>query len=156
MVSAAITDQVRAQDVDGEGKYQPPLRNWENILPHLKLSGISQGLAEHCCLDQMTATSIILLLDPAYASWLKEIHVKRIEAALIAYLSKPLKLSITVASQMLTNTPARQQQLTNQQRLQEQVQLINNDPNVQKILQNFNGTLLNDSITLEEKSHGKS
>ena len=113
---------------------------WEQIFPKLDLSGMAQVLAANCVLTEMSDHSIKLALATSHGAMLNKKLIERIEQALASYFNKTINLVIKVASTTL-NTPAKQQQETQQVRHAFATDAIKNDSHVKNILDIFDATL---------------
>jgi len=119
--------------------------NWNNLLPALKLSGMSLALASHCTMQSNTNNKIELFLAEKHAALLNPKLKERIQEALSTHFKQPIKLNITLTSNLL-NTPADEKQHIHHQRQQQATSVIHQDQGIQKIMSTFNATLDDHSI----------
>lgn len=118
---------------------------WSAIVPQLKLSGMSQMLAQHCSLHRLTETQIDLLISSQQQPLLNPGAQTRLEHALAAYFEKPMKLSIKINDHG-TATPAEEKQHLIKQKQQTLIDTVKQDENVQALLDAFNTELKPNSI----------
>ncbi len=119
---------------------------WTEILSKLPLSGMALALASHCALTRLSDHKIELSLEAKHESLLNKKLVERIEQALIQHLNKSIQLEIKITKTEL-NTPAQQQGEKQAKRHADATTLIQNNPQVQKIMDVFEATLDPNSIT---------
>lgn len=118
---------------------------WSAIVPQLKLSGMSQMLAQHCSLHRLTETQIDLLISSQQQPLLNPGAQTRLEQALTTYFQKPMKLSIKINDHS-TATPAQEKQQAIKQKQQILIDAVKQDENVQALLDAFNTDLKPNSI----------
>lgn len=126
-----------------------PADSWEAMVPQLKLSGMSHALADNCVLVRREGNQIELHLAPTHAPMLTENAKGRLQKALDNLLNQSTKLTITVAEND-TMTPAQITQADSDARQQAAEQKINEDPHVQAILEQFDGTIAPGSVKAVE------
>lgn len=114
--------------------------NWRDILPKLELSGMAQALATNCTLEKMTEHKIELALSAQHQPMLSPKLKERIAEALSRHLNKAIQLDIKISSAIL-ETPAKQQQQENQQRLATATQTMLRDPKIQKFIEMYDATV---------------
>ena len=140
------TPNVRAQTpAPTQPKTTPQPNNanstdWANILPNLELSGMAQVLASNCTLTELTDNKLELTLAATHEAMLNKKLVERIEQTITKYFNKPMKLDIKVTASDI-QTPAKQQQETQQARQASATDAIKNDSQVKKIMDIFDATL---------------
>ena len=119
---------------------------WNEILPRLKLAGVTQTLAANCTLAENTAQCLKLLLNEQHASLWNKTHEDRIARALGTLTGYDVQVEIEIGL-VEDETPA---QLAERQRGQRQAHaedLMKKDAVIQTLIENFNGKLDQDSIT---------
>jgi DNA polymerase-3 subunit gamma/tau len=118
--------------------------SWAQIIAGMNLSPVTQDLANNCQLEFFNATQCSLLINPSYM--LNPKSQERLQRALQHYAGNPgLKLTITVQETSLA-TPAQQQQQQRDDRQQAAVQAIQNDPNVMAFKEQFNASVVPNTI----------
>ena len=120
-------------------------QDWTDVSRQLHLSGIASTLVQHCTLDTLTDTEIILRLDAAQAPLLNDKQQQRLQEALVTFYQRPLQLTINVANDPIT--PAKQQQQAQQKQLTEARQSLEADKKVQNLQQFLGAELQIESIT---------
>ncbi len=119
--------------------------DWNKVVKQLPLDGATKMLAEHCALQEMTATQIKLRLHPKQKPLMNQKHIERIREAVTQYYGYDLKVEI-IFDETVQETPAnfaRRQQETQQQAAEK---VIFSDPVVQHMIQNFDATVIKASI----------
>jgi len=120
-------------------------KSWLDILPQLDLSGMTQTLASHCALEQLTEDSLQLVLTKKHEAFLSANARTRLEEALTNYYQRNIKLQIRITPEEF-HTSAKQQAMDHTQRHAGAVAAIQTDHHIQKILDVFDATLDMDSI----------
>jgi DNA polymerase III subunit gamma/tau len=122
---------------------------WTQLLRALRLSGMAKNLADNCTLKQRDAHSLQLVLAPENAS-LKTVQVeKRLQDALEKHLGHAIRLSILIA-QVDTATPAALQRQVEENRFQNALHDLQNDPVVKEIQDTFNAQLDTKSVRVDD------
>jgi DNA polymerase-3 subunit gamma/tau len=122
---------------------------WQEILSHLKLSGITAAIASHCILEKITDKEVLLSLDPAQSILLNKKQEERLAHALTLYFKRPIQLTIKIGNNNML-TPALQEQQAKLQLRFKATAAISQDANVKKIIETFNAKILHDSIEAKE------
>lgn len=137
----APTIPARAQTADSQ--------EWSNIVKGMNLAGITAAIANNCVLEKITDQEVILAIDPGQSILLNKKQEERITLAIQEYLQRPVIVTIrTGQSQMETPAAQVQQQKAERQVLAQDA--IAQDPNVQKLINTFNATILPDSVEAHE------
>jgi DNA polymerase-3 subunit gamma/tau len=126
---------------------EPKKTDWTDILPELKLTGMSAGLAQHCAMKSFENDHLTLEVDSKYAAMANEKQQTVLLDALKRYFNKPIHLKINVVTNLQT-TPALQTQQKNNEQLEAAKNKLMDDPNVKNMLEAFGGTLDENSIKL--------
>lgn len=130
-----------------------PVKGWPSIVASLALKGSTAALVKHCALAELNENSIHLQIDPKHGAMLNEMQTKRLQDALNHYFQKPMLLKIDICTPN-TESPIAQKQRQQAAGKQAIKQALENDPNVQALLDQFDATLDEQSINLnnEDKS----
>jgi DNA polymerase-3 subunit gamma/tau len=121
-------------------------QSWPSLLEQLGLHGIVYNIASHCELRSCVGSALEFILDENNASLFNDKHRSRISLVLENYFDT--KLSVTVeCGEPLTETPALQKIRLTTERQGEAVNAIENDPQLQHLIERFDGELLRSSIT---------
>ncbi|WP_447528300.1 DNA polymerase III subunit gamma/tau [Vreelandella sp. TE19] len=119
---------------------------WLNLFDTLGLGGLTRNLAAHCQLASDDGQTITLQLDPSQSAMQADVHQTRIEKALGEQGLKR-RVSFEVAELDSGVETARDQTLRFQrERHKEAVDLLQRDPNIQKLQQAFGATLNESSV----------
>lgn len=121
----------------------PPTKSsteWSSILTKLDLTGMAQMLAANCLLSSVDETKVVLTLAKTHSAMLNKTLQERLEQALTQYFAKPMKLEIKIADNDII-TPAKQQETAQVARQASAVDSIQNDTQVKKMLEMFDGTV---------------
>ncbi|GEN28801.1 DNA polymerase III subunit gamma/tau [Halovibrio variabilis] len=119
---------------------------WLQCFDSLGLGGLTRNLAGNCLVESDDGTLLTLRLDPSQAAMQAEVHQTRIERALKEQ-GMPRRVAFYVAE--LPNrqeTPRQREERLGQERHAQAVDLLNHDPNVQKLQQAFGATLIESSV----------
>jgi DNA polymerase-3 subunit gamma/tau len=122
-----------------------PERAWEDVVETLGLSGVARALAVNCTLDRRTKDVVRLSLDDAHAHLRSASAEVRLEQALGRYYAAPVKLEIVVGTPR-SQTPARQLEEREQNRLQAAIEAIEGDAEFKKLQETFNARIIPDTI----------
>jgi DNA polymerase-3 subunit gamma/tau len=120
--------------------------DWEATVQGLEVGGLIQQLALHCALRRREGERVELTLDPAHRHLHNAKREQALAEALGAYLGQPIRLSIDISAGS-GETPAQAGRRRAQARQQEAETAISEDPNVQSILERFDGRVDPESIT---------
>jgi DNA polymerase-3 subunit gamma/tau len=140
--------QARAEPLPANG--QDPASWWAALTERLPLEGTVRNLARNCVLRERGDTVWKLALRPGHQVLLSDERVKHMEQALADYLSRPVKLDVSVSEQA-SGTPDELAAEQQQARVQAARQALEQDPVVQALLQDFGGRLDTDSIRPNEE-----
>ncbi|HYF97411.1 MAG TPA: DNA polymerase III subunit gamma/tau [Coxiellaceae bacterium] len=124
----------------------PEQNDWSSLLKTLKLTGPTLALAQHCALKSMNESKLELLLDPKHALLRNPKHDQRIAEALKQYFDRPMSVSIELASDSLSTTPAVIKQAQDQAKQNAAEQAIHSNQKIQAMIEAFDATVVKDSI----------
>lgn len=133
------------------GQPQQTSNQWHEILPQLKLTGLTASLAKHCAMKNISDNTIELTLAPSQAPMLNDKQKERIDQALSAYFGKPFSASITVANSS-NESPAQTTERKSQEAHTKAHQDLEQDPGLQEIMQAFDAKLDPSLIKVEQNS----
>lgn len=119
---------------------------WPELLAGLGLVGIVYNIASHCVLQEQRDDHFVFVLDQDHASLFNSGHSDKIRLALQNYLSRPVSVSVE-PGKPTTETPAQRTARLAAERQREAVQAIEHDPQLQQLIQRFDGELDRSSIT---------
>ncbi|HQQ62415.1 MAG TPA: DNA polymerase III subunit gamma/tau [Pseudomonadales bacterium] len=125
--------------------------NWPTLWQRLPLAGVIRNTAAHCCLERIENDNYFFTLDQEQAGLFDASHASRLGEALSAFLGK--KHQVVIQTGMPTKATPQQVQQQKRAQLQHNAEeSFRQDPNVQTLLQQFNGSIVADSITPFQKS----
>lgn len=149
--SAIVTPTVAPQTVEPRMSTlsSQPSNQWADILKEMNLSGMTAAIASHCVAEKITDDEIILAIDPAQSVLLNKKHEERLTQALQTYFQRPMLLTINTGQGNMKTPAAQEHEKKAKQKVLVQ-DALKQDPNVQKIINTFNATLLTESIEAHE------
>ncbi len=116
---------------------------WRDLLPKLGLGGMSYALASNCSLETLDDQRITFTLSRQHEPMLTAKLKERIEDAINQTLGKKRQLDIrivgTAASEL--NTPVKQTQIENNQKLTHAKQAAADNPQLQRFIEAFDATM---------------
>lgn len=118
---------------------------WHLLLPKLNLTGPTLALAQHCALKSMNNNSIALVIQKKFAALLNDRQKQRIAEAIQHVTQQPITLTISVEETTL-ETPAHIAVRTRDAQKQSAKKSISADATIKKIVENFEATVIEDSI----------
>ena len=119
--------------------------DWHQIVAGLKLSGVMQQLVAHCVMLEQSESLIRLALATTSAPLLNKEREAGLREALETYFGRSLKLQIEVMDTE-GETPAAREARLQAERQAAAEAAIQNDPNVQSILDAFDGQVRPNSV----------
>jgi DNA polymerase-3 subunit gamma/tau len=119
--------------------------SWSQLLEELQLGGIVYNVASHMELRQVDGDKAYLVLDEANASLYNESHAEQLCKALTGSLQREIQVHIEIGVPRYETPAARSQRLL-QERLDQAVVSIEEDPKVKLLIDHFEGTLDRESI----------
>ena len=122
---------------------------WNDLVKQLQLDGVTKILAENCALHEFNSTQLKLRLHAKQKPLLNPKHIERIREAVSKYYNRDIALEITIDTQV-QDTPAQIAQRQHESQQQAAEQAILSDPVVQHMIQNFDATLIKDSIHVKK------
>lgn len=123
--------------------------DWHEVLDQLALTGSALNVASHCELLRREGAHWVLRLDERSGSLFNARHGDVIAAALTQWSGEPATVAIT-PGEVSSETPAarrRRQQAARQVAAERE---IRDDPRVHKLLEDFQGRLLEGSVVVNE------
>jgi DNA polymerase-3 subunit gamma/tau len=119
--------------------------SWADLLAKLQLTGPYYALASHCVLQSYNGHAMQLILAPKFRALLTPMRQQQLQQALEQHLGHALKLSIDI-EQTEQTCPAAQQQQQQTAQQQQVLQSLEDNPNVQNILSEFDAKILPETI----------
>ena len=132
---------------------QPPAPSasgdWHEVLDQLALTGSALNVASHCELLRREGAHWVLRLDERSASLFNARHGDVIAAALAQWSGEPATVAIT-PGEVSSETPAARRRRQHAARQVAAEREIRDDPRVHKLLEDFQGRLLEGSVVVNE------
>ena len=119
--------------------------DWHQIVAGLQLSGMMHQLVAHCVMLELTDDQIHLALATTSAPLLNKEREASLRKALEAYFERPLKLQIEIKDSDGESPAAREARLQAERQAAAEA-AIESDPNVQSILDAFDGQVRPNSV----------
>jgi DNA polymerase III subunit gamma/tau len=128
---------------------------WLELFPRLGLGGMTGSIAANCSLVAKQGDQWTLHLDPAQSALFNAAQQRRLNEALDQLMGRSLQLHIEIVRPE-QETPAQANARKRQQRQQEAVDEISNDPLICRMIEQFGAQIRADSIEpLDEKGAAK-
>ncbi|WP_111643272.1 DNA polymerase III subunit gamma/tau [Marinimicrobium alkaliphilum] len=133
---------------------QASTETWPEIYLGAKIGGVLQSTASNAVLVGRQGNQLSFILDENHSSLYDESHQQRLADQLSDYFGAPVKVLIQPGP-VPGETPAALAARLKRERLAEAVDAINRDPVVQKLIEHFDASVLQDSVEPLEPSVGK-
>jgi DNA polymerase-3 subunit gamma/tau len=118
---------------------------WTARFAEFGIGGVVGTIASHCCLVERNGEQLHFMLDEKHASFFDPAHTQRITDQLCRVFNSVVRVNIAVGTPQL-ETPAVCRERLRAERLAHARQLIENDPNVCLLQQEFGAILDANSI----------
>ncbi|MBV1872508.1 MAG: hypothetical protein KUG83_08175, partial [Gammaproteobacteria bacterium] len=141
-------DQIRPQALaSAEDQISAESTQWDQLLPHLALSGAALNLARNCSKNEPAESedTYHFIIDKQHTILLQPAREAMIKQALVDYIGRPVRFKIEVG-ESATNTP---QQLQDKQQRQQQAsaeQSIIENPGIKALIDQFDARIEAGSI----------
>ncbi|MGM0592978.1 MAG: DNA polymerase III subunit gamma/tau [Pseudomonadota bacterium] len=124
---------------------------WAELVAKLPLAGMTRQLAEHTALLSHTGERVVLALEPGFETLLNPKFEQGLAQALQMYYEKPISLTIQSGeTPSEAATPRQQREQQQQARQQQAQQAIEADPELQSLLDHFDGQVDPNSVRPNE------
>lgn len=124
--------------------------NTQDLLQHLKVSGLTAALLQHCALVSATDDEIVFLLHQSHALMLNKSHEERLRVALSELFGKPMHVVINVGTNDAIVGAAPTPAALQEQRKMALLQDLEQSPKLKKILTTFDAAIIPESIKIVE------
>lgn len=141
------TATVAAPSAPGEDDTVVTAAPWYEILEALELSGSAYNIASHCEVRRRDAARWELVLEERQATLLNDRHRDAIVRALGKWLGHSVDLAITLGT-VIEETPAERARRLRAERQRDAVVAMREDPRLQRLLEDFDGELIEDSVSV--------
>ena len=118
---------------------------WHAILPQLALSGMALPLAQHCLLETVNDTQVMLLLDESGVNLQSQRAEAQLAQALAQHFGREITLQIKVTA-LNAETPEKRVLRESAEKQAEAITAINDDPFVQALQATFDAVVVPGSI----------
>lgn len=146
--SAVASSAPEKSDADGQqlilSDLDPEL--WSEQFSLMGLGGVVGNIVSHCLLEKIESDVLFLKLDENNATLFNENSVKRIEEDLSKALQQAVRVIVNVAAVDAETPAARKTRVMSEQK-QHAIELLEKDPNVRRLIEDFDATLDLDSVT---------
>lgn len=122
--------------------------SWQEVVSQLKLSGVTQLLAQNCTVLKQTPEQLDLVLDEAQSAFLTPSARDRLIQALKDFYPPPCQITVTVGKS-LSETPYQQSVREHSEKVKAAEKTLFADKNVQTLMQTFSAELTS-TPTIEE------
>ncbi|PIZ04969.1 MAG: DNA polymerase III subunit gamma/tau [Gammaproteobacteria bacterium CG_4_10_14_0_8_um_filter_38_16] len=119
--------------------------DWNTLLPKLNLSGPTLALAQHCIIKTHTDHAVHFIIQPKFAALSSTRPRQRLQDALTDYVGRPIQVTITAEESSIA-TPAQHAEQKQAETKKSAKKAITADQTVQRIVKQFDATLIEDSI----------
>ena len=119
--------------------------NWLALYPGLGVTGLLQSTAANCQLLRRDGNHFFFTLDQDNSTLYDDSHQQRLAALMSDYFAQPVRVTIQPGP-VTAETPAAMVLRIRQERQQQAVDTIKNDPVVLKLMEHFDAQLREDSI----------
>jgi DNA polymerase-3 subunit gamma/tau len=119
--------------------------DWTEIYLGLGVAGILQSTVANCQLVSRQGNEFFFVLDEANSTLYDTSHDKRLADLMSDYFVEPVRVHIQLG-QVTAETPAMMAIRLREERLQDAIHVIKNDPIVQQLIAQFGATLREDTI----------
>jgi DNA polymerase-3 subunit gamma/tau len=121
------------------------LADWPAVVERLELQGAARQLASNCSFADRRGAVIVLRLDARSQQLRTKTQEDRLAAALGRLLQEDVRLEFELAAEVV-QTPARQREREEQDRLDAAREALDRDPNVRLLKERFGGVVQADSV----------
>jgi len=119
--------------------------DWLDIYQALQIGGLLQNTAANLTLVEVSDAVLHFVLDIDHASLYEEGHQQRLAGILDSYFNVPVSVVIEMGV-VSSETPQAYLERLRQERQQDAVNSLKQDPHVRRITDMFNGVLLENTI----------
>ncbi len=131
------------------------MNNWAEVIPRLKLVGMSQALASHSTIASLEDNKLTLAMAASDSTYLTETSQKNLTQSLSAYLQKEIMLIFTTIEEV-PDSPAEKAKRAKLAREHQADSSIHSDPVIESLTSTFNATIIPGSITPDGETEGDS
>lgn len=150
--SAAFSSAIGETEQTQDKLNRPTKSTWSNWISQLKFTGIHLQIFRHAEFVSFNDNQLVLNIDSRLSALVNAKRIEEIEQKLTKTFQAEIKLVVNKADkdQEVNQTPANIEQNTRIEKHQKLVENLQSDPNINKIINTFNGELRLDSVELTE------
>ncbi|CAH0989949.1 Holliday junction ATP-dependent DNA helicase RuvB [Sinobacterium norvegicum] len=137
--------KVGADRVAVEDRLPLTAEHWSQLYLQMPLNGVLRNIASNCVLQSFDGKQADFILDQSQATLFNDGHKQRLAGHLSDYLQTPIGVEITVGA-LTAESPAQQRSRHLAEQMRAAVELIDNDPNIALLRQQFGAEVLPESI----------
>lgn len=119
--------------------------DWHAILASLKLGGMARELGQHCELRSVGGNRVVLCLSPMHRHLQIKAAQDKLQQALSEYFGRTMQLAIEL-DEVTGETPAAVARRQREERQEQAVASVEQDPFVREVIDVFDATLIESSI----------
>ena len=128
----------------GAGNAAQELADWRTLVGRIKVGGMARMLADHCEFRSLDGERLELAVPEAHKHLLEKVYTDKLQAALVDYFGRKLRLRISTGG--TGNTPAEIDNQERQAKLAKAIASIDTDPFVRELVENFDARVKDSSI----------
>ena len=120
------------------------------MVPRLGLSGLSRQIIQQCSCTEWTEETLHLCIDSKHQPLLSPAQEKKIKDAIASTTERQLSITISSSDHNHQMTPQQLNEQKKQQRLNQTVDQLDQDPTVNRLLGEYGASLIPNSIEAVE------
>jgi len=140
----------RSSAVDGVALDALSPDTWLTVRRQVKIAGSLGEIASHCVFSGQDRNTLLFILNAEHGSFLTDAHQDGLSAILGDYFGAPVQVKISLGEASV-ETPREADLRESKQRQDDAVATLNDDPEIVKFKQVFNGTLDMATVVSKEK-----
>ena len=126
------------------GNAEQELADWRTLVGRIKVGGMARMLADNCEFRSLNGERLELAVPEAHKHLLEKVYTDKLQAALVDYFGRKLRLRISAGG--TGNTPAQIDNQERQAKLAKAIESIDADPFVRELVENFDARVKDSSI----------
>jgi len=130
--------------VNSDVSVEQELADWRTLVSRIKVGGMARMLADNCEFRSLDGDRLELMVPEAHKHLLEKVYTDKLQAALVEYFGRRLRLRITTGGS--GKTPAEIDNQERQEKLAKAIESIDSDPFVRDLVENFDARVKDTSI----------